>query len=62
MFWYGLQAVLQSGYVLYKSDKGSAQYTVPEGTEVEVYRKVRMLCTYIRPSTICCSRWASVFT
>ncbi|KAK9794950.1 hypothetical protein WJX73_010224 [Symbiochloris irregularis] len=33
------QAVLQPKYVLYKSDKGNAQYDVPEGTEIEVFRK-----------------------
>lgn len=34
------QGVLQQAYVLYKADKGNAQYVIPEGTEIEVFRKV----------------------
>ena len=38
-----LQGVLQPGFVLYKAEKGNAQYVIPEGTEIEAFRKVRPL-------------------
>ena len=34
------QAVLAPSYLLYKDPKDGAAYTVPQGTELEVYRKV----------------------
>ena len=42
------QAVLAPNYLLYKDLKDGAAFTVPQGTEIEVYRKV-------------CSIFASIF-
>ncbi len=35
-----MQGVLLPKYVLYKDPKESVSYTVPQGTEIEIYRKV----------------------
>lgn len=36
------QGVLQQGYVLYKADKGTAQYQIPDGTEIDIFRKASL--------------------
>lgn len=38
-----LQGVLVPNYILYKDVKESAAYSVPQGTEIEIYRKVKIL-------------------
>lgn len=43
------QGVLIPNYILYKDVKGGAAYFVPQGTEIETYRKVRPAC--LCPST-----------
>lgn len=40
-----MQGVLLPSYVLHKDAKDAVSYTVPQGTEIEVYRKVRHLST-----------------
>jgi hypothetical protein len=36
-----VQGVLAPNYVLYRDSKGNVSYSVPHGTEIEVFRKVR---------------------
>lgn len=37
----GSQGVLSPNYELYRDVKGNVAYTVPQSTEIEVFRKVR---------------------
>lgn len=41
-----VQGVLIPNYVLYKDAKDGAAYSVPQGTEVEIYRKVGATCLW----------------
>lgn len=38
-----LQGALLPNYVLHKDIKEGVSYTVPQGTEIEIYRKVRLI-------------------
>lgn len=46
LYWVPLQAVLAPNYVLYKDAKEGSAYTVPQGSEIDMYRKVRPIFRY----------------